>query len=306
MMLELSNKSKRTCFLPGIVKETELSANQVLSNNVENTAFDMEKYLKKTDEIGHESEYESIVKHETSVQNLMPDTFLLSKDKNKDALAEDLINNPSKQQEIEKLFLDYFNEENDIQNFSSHGWEHQIEDVPANSVKYSEKLSDVVNSKHLQSVNADLGSDMLDTQTSPTGNEAQTCGIPLAAKMEVAQRSPLAYQTNGLTSRCCIGEGTETVDQATNGVPEPCNDLVERSTGNTPSLSNLKPAKQSSKYVSVSPTKAKPTQNLNSDEKKQNAKIEKRNKDTSAACGGNAKRVTFEKLSPTSQNSAGK
>ncbi|XP_009316799.1 PREDICTED: centrosomal protein of 192 kDa [Pygoscelis adeliae] len=303
MMLALSNKSKRTCFLPGIVKDTELSANQVLSNNVENTAFDMEKYLKKTDEIGHESEYESIVKHETSVQNLMPDTFLLSKDKNKDTLAEDLINNHSKQQEIEKLFLDYFNEENNIQNFSSLSGVPNHEDVPANSVKYSEKLSDLVNSKHLQSVNADLRSDTLDTQTSPTGNEAQTCGIPLAAKMEVAQRSLLAYQTNDLTSRCCIGEGTETVGQATNAVPEPCNDLVESSTGNTPSLSNLKPAKQSSKYVSVSPTKAKPTQNLNSDEKKQNAKIEKRNKDTSAACGGNAKHVTFEKLSPTSQNS---
>ncbi|KAM6141630.1 centrosomal protein of 192 kDa [Phoenicopterus ruber ruber] len=303
MMMALSSKSKRTCFLPGIVKETELSANEVLSSNVENSAFDMEKYLKKTDEIGHESEYESIVKHEASVQNLMPDTFLLGKDKNKDTLAEDLINNHSKQQEIEKRFLDYFNEENDIQNFSSLSGVPNHEDITVNSVKYSEKLSDLVNSKHLQSVNADLGSDMLETQTSPTGNEAQTCGIPLAAKMEVAQRSPLAYQTSDLTGRFCIREDTETVDQAANTVPDPCNGVVERSTGNTLSLSNLKPAKQSSKYVSVSPTKAKPTQKLNNDEKKQNAKIEKRNKDASTVCSGNAKHVTFEKLSPTSQNS---
>uniref|UniRef100_A0A8C0BQU5 Centrosomal protein 192 n=1 Tax=Buteo japonicus TaxID=224669 RepID=A0A8C0BQU5_9AVES len=213
MMMALSEKSGRTRFLPGIVKETELSANQVLPSNVENSAFDMEKYLKKTDEIGHESEYESTVKHEVSVQNLMPDTFLLSEDKNKDTLAEGLMNNHSKQQEIEKRFLNYFQEENDIQNFS--------------------RLSGVPN--HEDSVNADLGSDMLDTQTSPTGNGAQMCGIPLAAEMEVAQRNPLAYLTNDLTSRC-IREDTETVDQATNAVPEPRNDLVERSTGNTLSL----------------------------------------------------------------------
>uniref|UniRef100_A0A8C4UAM3 Centrosomal protein 192 n=1 Tax=Falco tinnunculus TaxID=100819 RepID=A0A8C4UAM3_FALTI len=106
MMMALSNKSERTCFLPGIVKETEVSANQVLSSNVENSVFDMEKYLKKTDELGHESEYESIVKHEASVQNLISDTFVLDKDKNTDTLAEDLINNHSNQQEIEERILE--------------------------------------------------------------------------------------------------------------------------------------------------------------------------------------------------------
>uniref|UniRef100_A0A8C4XM65 Centrosomal protein 192 n=1 Tax=Falco tinnunculus TaxID=100819 RepID=A0A8C4XM65_FALTI len=208
MMMALSNKSERTCFLPGIVKETEVSANQVLSSNVENSVFDMEKYLKKTDD-----------------------------------------------------------------------------------------------SKRLPSMNAYIRSDMPDTQTSPIGNEAQTCGIPLAAKMEAAPRSLLAHQGSDLTGRCCIREDTETVDQVTNAVLEPCNDLVEKNTGNTLSLNSLKPDKQPSKYVSVSPTKAKPMQKLNNDEKKQNAEIEKRNKDATTACSGNVKRVTFEKLSLTSQNS---
>uniref|UniRef100_A0A663LUP2 Centrosomal protein 192 n=1 Tax=Athene cunicularia TaxID=194338 RepID=A0A663LUP2_ATHCN len=185
MMMALPTKSKRTCFFPGIVKEMELSANQVLSNNEEKSAFDMEKYLKKTDEIGHESDYESIVKHEASVQNLMPDTFLLDKD------------------------------------------------TTANSVKCSEKLED-----------------------------------------------------------------TETVDQTTNSVPDPCSDLVERNTGNTLSLNTLKRPKQSSKYVSVSPTKVKPTQKLNNDAKKQNANIEKRYRDANTGCGRNGKHVTFEQLSP--------
>lgn len=306
MMMALSKKNKRTCFLPGIVKEADLSANQVLSSIVENREFDMEKYLKKTDEIGHESEYDSIVKHEASVQNFMPDTFLLGKDKNKDTLAKDLMNNHSKQQEIEKPFVDHFNEKNSIQNFSSPSGVPSHEDVAANTVKYSEKLSGLVNSEHLQSVNAGFRSDTLDTQTSSTGNEAQMCGIHLAAKVEVARRSPLAYHTNDHTGRCFIREDGGTADDATNAVPEPGHDLVERSVGNTLSVSNLKPAKQSSQYVSVSPTKAKPNQKLNNDEKKENAKTEKRNKDASADCGGNVKHVTFEKLSPTSRNSTGK
>ncbi|NXB38237.1 CE192 protein, partial [Eulacestoma nigropectus] len=229
MMMALSNKSKRTRVLPGVVKEVELSANEVLSSNEENSAFDMEKYLKKTDENRHESVYESVVKHEASVQN--------------------------------------------------------------------QKLSDLVNSKHLQSMGAGVRSETLN------GNEAHTCRIPLAAKKEVAQRNLLTYQNSNLTSTCCIGEDRETVNQAANAVSESCNDLVEGSARNTPSLSNLKPAKQCSKYVSVSPTTTKSMQKLNNDDRKQNASIEKRNKDASTPCGGNAKHVTFEKLSPSSQNS---
>ncbi|XP_030352670.1 centrosomal protein of 192 kDa isoform X2 [Strigops habroptila] len=297
MMMALSNKNKRTCFVTGIVKETELPANQALSSNADNSAFDMEKYLKKTDEVGHESECESIVKHEAS------DTFLLGKDKNKDIPAEDFIINHSKQQETEKQFLHYFNEENDTQNFSSLSGVPSHEDVTAKRVTYSEKSSDLANSKHLQAMNTDLRLDTLNTQTSPTGNEAQTCSVPSAAKMEVAQRSPLPYQTDNLTSRYCIREGAEIVDQAKSAVLGSRSDLEERSAGNTLSLSNVKPAKPSRKYVSVSPTKAMPMQKLNSDEEKQNANIEKRNKDASIACNGNAKHVTFEKLSPTSQNS---
>ncbi|KAM9387425.1 centrosomal protein of 192 kDa [Phaethornis superciliosus] len=300
MIMALSNKSKRTGILPGTGRESELSAHQVSSSNVENGAFDMEKYIKKTDEIGHESESESIVKHESSLQNAMPDSFLLGKDKIKDTL-EDLKNNYSKQQEIEKGFPDYFNEENNNQNFSGLSGAHNRKDQIVNSVKYLEKLSDLVNSKHLQSVNANLRSDVLNTQVSPAGSGVATCGIPSAARGEVAQRSPLAYQTDDLPSRC-IRENTETVYQATSDVSEPCNNMVERSTGNTLSLINLKPAKQSSKYVIVTPTKVKPMQVLSNDEKKQMAKIEKRNKDPSTACHGNAKHVTFEHLSPASQH----
>lgn len=298
MIMELSNKNKTTRVLPRVVKEAELSANEVLSINEENSAFDMEKYLKKTDENRCESEYESVVKHEASVQKLTSNTFLLGQDKHKDALAEDLMNNHRKQRGIKKRLLDYLNEESDSQNFSSLSGVPSHGDVIADTVQYSEKLTDLVNSKHLQSMDADTRSETLN------GNEAHTYGILSAAKIEVAQRNLLAYQNNNFTNTCSIREDRETVDQAPSTVPEPCNDLVEGSAGNAPSLSNLKPAKQSSKYVSVSPRTAKPVQKFSNDERKQN--IEKRNKDASIPRGGNTKHVTFEKLSPASQNSTGK
>ncbi|XP_012427355.5 centrosomal protein of 192 kDa isoform X2 [Taeniopygia guttata] len=296
MMMALSNKSKRTHVLPGVVKEAELSANEILSRNEENSAFDMEKYLKKTNENRYESEYESVMKHEASVQNLTSDTFLLGKDKHKDALAEDWMNHHSKEQGIEKRLLDYLNEESDSQNFSSLSGIPSHGDVIADNVQCSEKLSDLVNSKHLQSMDADIRSETLNQ------NKAHTYGILSAAKMEVEQQNLLAYQNSNLTNTRSIGADRETVvDQAANAVPEPCNDLVEGSAGNTLSLSNLRPAKQSSKYVSVSPTTTKPVQKLNNDERKQNT--EKRSKDASTPGRGNAKHVTFEKLSPTFQNS---
>lgn len=298
MIMALSNKSKRTRVLPGAVKEAELSANEVLPSNEENSVFDMEKYLKKTDENRCESEYESVMKHEVSVQNLTSDTFFLGQDKHKDALAEDLRNNHGKQQGIKKRLLDYLNEESDGQNFSSLSGIPSHGDVIADHVQHSEKLSGWVKSKHLQSMDADIRSETLN------GNEAHTRGILSATKMEVAQQNLPSYQNSNLTNTCSVGEDRARVHQAANAVPEPCNDLVEGSAGSTPSLSNLKPAKQSSKYVSVSPTTAKPVQKLSNDERKQN--IEKRNKDGNTHGGGNAKHVTFGNLSPTSQNSTGK
>ncbi|KAM4906267.1 centrosomal protein of 192 kDa [Sylvia borin] len=292
MMMALSNKSKRTRVLPGVVKEAELSANEVLPSNEENSVFDMEKYLKKTDENRRESEYESVVKHEASLQNLTSDTFFLGQDKHKDTLAEDLMKNHSKHQGIKKQLLGYLNEASDSQNFSSLSSVPGHGDVIADNNQYSEELSDLVKRKHLPSMDADARLETLN------GNEAHTCGIPSAAKMEVTQRNLPSYQNS---NTCSIGEGRETVDRTANAVPEPCNDLVEGSAGNTPFVSNLKPAKQSSKYVSVSPTTVKPIQKLSNDDRKQN--IEKRNKDGNTHGGGNAKHVTFGDLSPASQNS---
>ncbi|XP_015710781.1 centrosomal protein of 192 kDa isoform X2 [Coturnix japonica] len=295
MMMTLSNKNRKKRFLPGIVKETELTADRASSSNVENITFDMEKYLKKTDESGHESERESIAKREAPVQNSMSESTLLAKVRNKETLVEDFLSDHNEQQLTEKQFLSYFNAESGTQNSSSDASKH--EDRTANSIKYSEKLSDIISSKHLQLMSATLKSDMPDTQTLPNRNKAQACETPVAVKRETAQRLLFAQQADNLTSRCSK-EGGGTVK---NTVPEPCNDF-ERNTRNV-SLSNGKATKEPGKCVFVSPTRTAPVQKLSTDEEMQSSKVEERTKESCAAGSGSVKHVTFDKHSPTSQNS---
>lgn len=302
MMMTLSNNNRKKCCLPGIAKEMEVAADGALSSDVENSTFDMEKYLKKTDEFGHGSERESIAKHEASVQNSMSGSTLLGKFRNKETLVQDFLNDRNEQQLTEKQFLDYFNAANGTRNIPGSPDASKHEDRTTNSAKYSEKFSDILDSKHLQLMSATLKSDIVDTRTSPIRNKAQTCETPLAAKREKAQRLLFAQQADDLTSRCCSREDGGAVK---NTVPEPCSDL-ERNTRNVMSLSGVKAPKQPGKYASVSPTKAVPVQKLSTDEETQSAKVEEGTKENSAAGSGNGKHVTFEKLSAASQNSTGK
>lgn len=302
MMMTLSNNNRKKCCLPGIAKEMEVAADGALSSDVENSTFDMEKYLKKTDEFGHGSERESIAKHEASVQNSMSGSTLLGKFRNKETLVQDFLNDRNEQQLTEKQFLDYFNAANGTRNIPGSPDASKHEDRTTNSAKYSEKFSDILDSKHLQLMSATLKSDLLDTRTSPIRNKAQTCETPLAAKREKAQRLLFAQQADDLTTRCCSREDGGAVK---NTVPEPCSDL-ERNTRNVMSLSGVKAPKQPGKYASVSPTKAVPVQKLSADEETQSAKVEVGTKESSAAGSGNGKHVTFEKLSAASQNSTGK
>uniref|UniRef100_A0A8C2T670 Centrosomal protein 192 n=1 Tax=Coturnix japonica TaxID=93934 RepID=A0A8C2T670_COTJA len=279
----------------GSVQRQEVRLQRRREANVENITFDMEKYLKKTDESGHESERESIAKREAPVQNSMSESTLLAKVRNKETLVEDFLSDHNEQQLTEKQFLSYFNAESGTQNSSSDASKH--EDRTANSIKYSEKLSDIISSKHLQLMSATLKSDMPDTQTLPNRNKAQACETPVAVKRETAQRLLFAQQADNLTSRCSK-EGGGTVK---NTVPEPCNDF-ERNTRNV-SLSNGKATKEPGKCVFVSPTRTAPVQKLSTDEEMQSSKVEERTKESCAAGSGSVKHVTFDKHSPTSQNS---
>uniref|UniRef100_A0A8C3SYV5 Centrosomal protein 192 n=1 Tax=Chelydra serpentina TaxID=8475 RepID=A0A8C3SYV5_CHESE len=124
MIMALSNKSRERTFLPEADKDTDLSfINQLLSSNEEkHNAFNMEKYLKKTEEAGHESEPENFTRSDVSIHDLILDSSLPYKHKSQSTQAADQLNsNLLMKQGGGKCFLDYtenFYEENGTQDSS--------------------------------------------------------------------------------------------------------------------------------------------------------------------------------------------
>uniref|UniRef100_A0A8C3IXX4 Centrosomal protein 192 n=1 Tax=Chrysemys picta bellii TaxID=8478 RepID=A0A8C3IXX4_CHRPI len=124
MIMALSNKSREKPILPEADKYTDLSfINQLLSSKKEkHNAFNMEKYLKKTEEAGHESEPENFTRSDVSVHDLIWDSSLPYKHKSQDTQAADLLNsNLLMKQGGGKWLLDYtesFYEENGTQDSS--------------------------------------------------------------------------------------------------------------------------------------------------------------------------------------------
>uniref|UniRef100_A0A674ISQ7 Centrosomal protein 192 n=1 Tax=Terrapene triunguis TaxID=2587831 RepID=A0A674ISQ7_9SAUR len=206
MIMALSNKSREKPFLPEADKYTDLSfINQLLSSKKEkHNAFNMEKYLKKTEEAGHESEPENFTRSDVSVHDLIWDSSLPYKHKSQDTQAAD-------------------------------------------------------------------------------------------------------FQTNSLTNSHInySNENKETSHQVMNKiVPRSSNDSVKRATTeSTVSTNSLKLVQQSSIPLPTSPTKAKSTQKLSKDEKRQGGKMQKGIKEASATCNNFVKHVTFEKPSVTSPKS---
>uniref|UniRef100_A0A8C3J3T5 Centrosomal protein 192 n=1 Tax=Chrysemys picta bellii TaxID=8478 RepID=A0A8C3J3T5_CHRPI len=234
MIMALSNKSREKPILPEADKYTDLSfINQLLSSKKEkHNAFNMEKYLKKTEEAGHESEPENFTRSDVSVHDLIWDSSLPYKHKSQDTQAT--------------------SSENERQGFLS---------------------------------------------------------VPAAKKEMVyigkcASLKQFASQTNSLTNSHInySNENKETTHQVMNKiVPRSSNDSVKRATTeSTVSTNSLKLVQQSSIPLPTSPTKAKSTQKLSKDEKRQDGKMQKGIKEASATCNNFVKHVTFEKPSVTS------
>uniref|UniRef100_A0A8C3IZ97 Centrosomal protein 192 n=1 Tax=Chrysemys picta bellii TaxID=8478 RepID=A0A8C3IZ97_CHRPI len=208
MIMALSNKSREKPILPEADKYTDLSfINQLLSSKKEkHNAFNMEKYLKKTEEAGHESEPENFTRSDVSVHDLIWDSSLPYKHKSQDTQAD-----------------------------SSRQFASQTNSLTNSHINYS-------------------------------------------------------------------NENKETTHQVMNKiVPRSSNDSVKRATTeSTVSTNSLKLVQQSSIPLPTSPTKAKSTQKLSKDEKRQDGKMQKGIKEASATCNNFVKHVTFEKPSVTS------
>uniref|UniRef100_A0A8C3SWP5 Centrosomal protein 192 n=1 Tax=Chelydra serpentina TaxID=8475 RepID=A0A8C3SWP5_CHESE len=195
MIMALSNKSRERTFLPEADKDTDLSfINQLLSSNEEkHNAFNMEKYLKKTEEAGHESEPENFTRS---------DMVCIGKCAS-------------------------------LKQFAS-----QINSLTNSHINYS-------------------------------------------------------------------NENKETTHQAMNKiVPRSSNGSMKReTTESTVSTNSLKLVQQSSILLPISHTKAKSTQKLSKDERRQDGKMQKRIREASATCSTFVKHVAFEKPSVTSPKS---
>ncbi|XP_072854876.2 centrosomal protein of 192 kDa isoform X1 [Pogona vitticeps] len=65
LMMKLSDKHREGTDIPDIGKLTDFSVlSQLLSSNIENSPFDIEKYLRRTGETENDSKSENIIKHE--------------------------------------------------------------------------------------------------------------------------------------------------------------------------------------------------------------------------------------------------
>uniref|UniRef100_A0A8C6XSG9 Centrosomal protein 192 n=1 Tax=Naja naja TaxID=35670 RepID=A0A8C6XSG9_NAJNA len=68
LMMALSNKNKEGINVPEGDKLTDFSVvNQLLSSNIENSTFDIEKYLRRAEEVESNNEQENLIKHEEAI-----------------------------------------------------------------------------------------------------------------------------------------------------------------------------------------------------------------------------------------------
>ncbi|XP_065254396.1 centrosomal protein of 192 kDa [Emys orbicularis] len=319
MIMALSNKSREKPFLPEADKYTDLSfINQLLSSKKEkHNAFNMEKYLKKTEEAGHESEPENFTRSDVSVHDLIWDSSLPYKHKSQDTQAADLLNsNLPMKQGGGKWLLDYtesFYEENGTQDSSCASNFPENRKKTVNRAKHSEKSSDLITGKQPQPKRTSLTLNVLGTEKTSSENERQGfLSVPATKKEMVcigkcASLKQFASQTNSLTNSHInySNENKETTHQVMNKiVPRSSNDSVKRATTeSTVSTNSLKLVQQSSIPLPTSPTKAKSTQKLSKDEKRQGGKMQKGIQEASATYNNFVKHVTFEKPSVTSPKS---
>ncbi|EMP32037.1 hypothetical protein UY3_10824, partial [Chelonia mydas] len=283
MIMALSNKSREKPFLPEAGKDTDLSfINQPLSSNEEkHNAFNMEKYLKKTEAAGHESEPENFTRSDVSVHDLIWDSSLPYTHKSQDTQAADLLNsNLLTNQQGGKWFLDFtesFYEENGTQDSSCASNFPENRKKTVNRAEPSEKSSDLITEKEMVYIG------------------------------KGASLKQFASQTNSLTNSHInySNENKETAHRVMNNiVPRSSNDSVKRATTeSTVSTNSLKLVQQPSIPLPISHTKAKSTQKLSKDEERQGGNMQKRIREASATCNNFVKHVTFEKPSVTSPKS---
>ncbi|XP_053252565.1 centrosomal protein of 192 kDa isoform X1 [Podarcis raffonei] len=117
LMTKASNKNREVTSIPGGVKPTDFSAaSQSYVNNVENSTFDIEKYLRKTDEVENDGKPESIIKDVATARDLH--TVLYKQESELPSPRDLSKSNLSIRHGEEKLNLSIIHEENSYRDSS--------------------------------------------------------------------------------------------------------------------------------------------------------------------------------------------
>uniref|UniRef100_A0A8C8R9E4 Centrosomal protein 192 n=1 Tax=Pelusios castaneus TaxID=367368 RepID=A0A8C8R9E4_9SAUR len=191
MIMALSSKSKKKLLLPEAGKDTDLSLSKPLlsSNEEKSIGFNMEKYFKKTEETGHESEPENVTRYDASFQELIWDSSLPYNHKCQDPLAADLLNSNLMKKGGGKWLLDCTEnlyEENGTQDSSCASDFPGNKKKTVNSAKHLEKSSDLIMGKQTQPKRIGHTSNVLDAEKTSSENETQTFLNALATKEMVS------------------------------------------------------------------------------------------------------------------------
>ncbi|KAH0617835.1 hypothetical protein JD844_016465 [Phrynosoma platyrhinos] len=192
LMMKLTNKSGKGANIPEATKLKDFSLiSQLVSSNIENRTFDMEKYLKRTNEDGDGSEPESIIKHE----EIATDWHKLCKQECERASYGDLSkSNFSIEHGLEKQHLEKIYEENCFQGLCfgiSSEQKKEMKNVEKASNRdecfQSKKLSSITSSKERLSESIEKPLESRIT-TLPTDSEME----------EIVSRSTLPFSLNSI------------------------------------------------------------------------------------------------------------
>ncbi|XP_062987365.1 centrosomal protein of 192 kDa [Elgaria multicarinata webbii] len=195
LMMKLSNKNTERTNIPEADKLTNFSViNQLISSNVENSTFDIEKYLRKTDEVGSNSEPESIVKHEDTATDWHQ---FLYKQECETISPEDLsksnfyIQYGKEKQHLEKIYEE---------NCSSNSTCDTSSSEQKKEMEYVEAISDI--DEYLQSktqTTARPDSKQRSSESAKTSLEGNVTTFPTYSKLERrASKSTLPFNSKSI------------------------------------------------------------------------------------------------------------
>ncbi|XP_070603580.1 centrosomal protein of 192 kDa isoform X2 [Erythrolamprus reginae] len=246
LMMALSNKNKEGINVPEGDELTGFSViNQLLLSNIENSTFDIEKYLRRAEEVESNNEQETLIKHE---EITIDGHKCLSMHESKTLLGDSSKN--KKQQHLEKIYEGNCVGELHCSISSEQKTEVEYVQTSSNTVKYfpSKEQTSLQNSKEEPPENAGVSSET-ELPSIPSEAVGRTEPKPMTSRPGVQisdeqysfrpSTSPLTHSSPSESSGVTI-TGSVSPSTTLNFKGSSCNDnTLQRSVYSDPSLEHL-------------------------------------------------------------------